>query len=187
MVLSGQRESPSPPQTPPLYLSPSQQDLSITSLDKSLQRLPPAYRIKAPFPASAYQTHQTLSCCHLLPRPCPPLMSHSTAWFSLEFTLGLRRPHSACLNTLPAVVAFLCPKVAIILKTSLEGHPETFFYFMGQNFAPSSVSVIWHQQLAPHMHTSACFLCELFPGLVLESPARSLQSITPCACPRQGL
>lgn len=88
---------------PPLPLSLSQQDLSMTSLDKNLQWLPSAYRIRAPLSGSVFEaplnltstkaisvTHSS-SCFPGLPPPAtclspPPGFPRDILWAFKGFT-----------------------------------------------------------------------------------------------------
>lgn len=119
---------------PPWYLSSSQQDLSMSYLDKSLQGLPPACPIKAPLSASTHQTKSdfpgALSGCRLLPTPTPAphVTLHSPVLPGTHAgppQASLRQPECASSHgnlSLPGRLLF-------ILKTSFKGRPETFSYF----------------------------------------------------------
>lgn len=106
----------------------------MSSLDKSLQGLPPACTIKAPLPASTHQTKSdfpgALSGCRLLPTPTPAprVTLHSPVLPGTHAgppQASLCQPECASGHgnlSLPGRLLF-------ILKTSFKGRPETFSYF----------------------------------------------------------
>lgn len=97
-----------PPLYAPLGLSPSQQDLSMTSLDRSL--LPPP---KGPIPHQ-HTSHTrsdfpgAASCGRLLPKPTPRLPPHVTLHSAASPGSGPPQALLCSWNALPATADFLC-------------------------------------------------------------------------------